>query len=378
MLPRRVTVVLALALALLLAAVAGAQTAPPPEPRASAYLLINPETDEVLAAKAPDRAIPMASLTKMMTAIVSRDRTKLNEQVTVPESAAIGGSTAALVPGETVSVRDLMTGLLVASGNDAAIALAEHAAGTEDRFVALMNRRARSLGLSKTRFSNPHGLDEPGHVSSPRDLIALAEAALADPLIRQTVAERRASVPGANGVGTRSYESKNLLLDIDDEADGVKTGMTDEAGFAIVAHATRPRIETELYLAMIGSPGEQERAADASELLDWGFAQYSRPMLVGPGDVLGEADVLERPGTDIEYAPASPLPATIRVGEPLTQTLVVPSEVSAPLGEGTQIGEVVYEQGGREIGRVSLVTTETVDGPNIWDRVRGAWERVIP
>ena len=179
-------------------------------------------------------------------------------------------------------------------------------------------------------------------------------------------------------MGTRSFESKNLLLDIDEEADGVKTGMTDEAGFAIVAHATRPRIETELYLAMIGSPGEQERAADASALLDWGFAQYSRPMLVGPGDVLGQAEVLERPGADVGYAPASPLPATIRVGEPFTQTLVVPTEVAAPLAEGEKIGEVVYEQEGREIGRVPLVTTEAVEEPSIWDRVRGAWERAIP
>jgi D-alanyl-D-alanine carboxypeptidase (penicillin-binding protein 5/6) len=374
----RATLALAAVFGVLAVSVAGAQTAPPPEPRASAYLLINPETDEVLAAKAPDRAIPMASLTKMMTAIVARDRTTLNERVTVPESAAIGGSTADLVPGETISVRNLMTGLLVASGNDAAIALAEHSAGTENRFVTLMNRRARALDLSKTQFTNPHGLDEPGHVSSPRDLIVLAEAALEDPLIKQAVAERRASIPGPDGVGTRSFESKNLLLDIDEEADGVKTGMTDEAGFAIVAHATRPRIETELYLAMIGSPGEQERAADASALLDWGFAQYSRPMLVGPGDVLGEAEVLERPGADVGYAPASPLPATIRVGEPFTQTLVVPTEVAAPLAEGEEIGEVVYEQEGREIGRVPLVTTEAVEEPSIWDRVRGAWERVIP
>ncbi len=357
---------------------ASGQTSPPPEPRATAYLLVNPDTDEVLAAKAPDRAVPMASLTKMMTAIVARDRTELDEQVTVPESAAIGGSTAELVPGETISVEDLMTGLLVASGNDAALTLAEHAAGSEDRFVAIMNRRARALGLSKTRFSNPHGLDEPGHVSSPRDLIALAEAALEDPLIEQTVAERRASIPGPDGVGTRSYESKNLLLDIDEEADGVKTGMTDEAGFTIVAHATRPRIETELYLAMIGSPGEQERAVDSAALLDWGFAQYSRPVVVGPPDVLGEADVLERPGTEVEYAAAKPLPATIRLGEPLSQRLIVPAQVSAPVDEGEELGEVVYEQDGREVGRVALVATESVGEPSVWDRVRGAWERVTP
>jgi D-alanyl-D-alanine carboxypeptidase (penicillin-binding protein 5/6) len=368
---------IALALVLLVTAVAGAQTAPP-EPRATAYLLINPATDEVLAAKAPDRAVPMASLTKMMTALVARDRTTLDEQVTVSEGAAIGGSTAELVPGEAISVENLMTGLLVASGNDAAIALAEHSADNEARFVALMNRRARSLGLDKTRFVNPHGLDEPGHVSSPRDLITLAEAALEDPLIERTVAERRASIPGPDGVGTRSFESKNLLLDIDDEADGVKTGMTDDAGYTIVAHATRPRIETELYLAMIGSPGEQERAADASALLDWGFAQYSRPVLVAPGDELGEAEVIERPGTEVGYAPAAALPATIRIGEPLTQTLVVPSRVAAPLEEGEEIGEVIYRQDGREVGRVPLVSTEAVDSPGIWDRVRGAWEQVIP
>jgi len=320
----------------------------------------------------------MASLTKMMTAIVVRDRADLDEVVTVPASAAIGGSTAELVPGEEISVRDLLTGLLVASGNDAALALAEHVSGSEEAFVQQMNARARALGLDSTSFANPHGLDAPGHESSSTDLVALAEAALADPLIRRTVAERRASIPGPGGVGTRSFESKNLLLAIDEEADGVKTGMTEDAGYTIVAHASRPRIRTELFLAIVGSPGEQERAVDAERLLDWGFSQYARPVLVRRVDGLGAADVLERPDVEVPYRVAAPVRATIRVGEPIMQELVAPDSVSAPVREGQPLGQVVYRQSGRELGRVDVVAADSVSDPGLWDRVRSAFERLTP
>ncbi len=250
--------------------------AAPPSVNAAAYALVNAATGETLAAKAPQRELPMASTTKIMTALVVLENAELTDRMTVtPEADAIEGSTGLLEAGETLTVRQLLTALLVPSGNDAAVTLAEGVAGSQAGFVALMNQTAQRLGLTETHYANPHGLDAPGHHSSVSDMTALAEVAMRDPVFRAIVSNRRAQIPGPGGVGVRRYESENELLDIDPEADGIKTGMTDGAGYALVAHARRPALGVELYVALIGAPSSDARALDAKRLLDYGFSQYA-------------------------------------------------------------------------------------------------------
>ena len=173
---------------------------------------------------------------------------------------AIEGSTGSLKAGETLTVRELLTALLVPSGNDAAVTLAQGVAGSQAGFVALMNQTAERLGLTETHYANPHGLDGPDHHSSVSDMVALSDEAMRDPVFRAIVSSRRAAHPRARGVGIRRYLSENELLDIDPEADGIKTGMTDGAGYALVAHARRASLGVELYVALIGAPSSYARA----------------------------------------------------------------------------------------------------------------------
>ena len=364
---------------LLLAGVApaGAQTAPP-QPEAASYILVEPRSGTVLTAEDPDRPLPMASITKVMTALVVLERADLDDRYTVPPEALVGGSTADLEAGEQLAVRDLLTGLLVASGNDAAITLAVGLAGSVDAFVELMNARAAELGLAATHFQNPTGLDAPGHLSTAREIVALSRVAMADPLFRELVGARRAAIPGPGGEGLRDLESNNLLLDAYPEADGIKTGMTDRAGYTLAAHAVRPALGIELYLALIGGSSTEGRARDGEALLRWGFAQYARPTLLAPGAVVGRAEVGYRPGVSVSYRVDRGIRPPIRLGLPVTEEIVAPSQVEAPVREGQVLGSLTVRQGGRVLATRRLVAAESVAAPGLLDRIGAGLGALLP
>jgi len=367
-----------------LAALASVISAPvaraaPPTVAATAYILVNPATGETLAQRSPDRELPMASTTKIMTALVVLERADLDDRVIVPAAAAaIEGSSGDLVTGESLSVRDLLTALLVPSGNDAAVALAQGVGGSQAAFVELMNARAARLGLTETHYANPHGLDATGHHSSVSDMARLAEVAMRDPVFRSIVASRRARIPGPGGRGVRVYESENELLDIDPDADGIKTGMTDGAGYALVAHARRSRLGVQLYAALIGAPSSYSRARDAKRLLDWGFSQYASAALVPANAVLGRVPVDGRPGVEVPYRASASLNAPIRLGQAISETLVAPAEVRGPVAAGQVLGTVTLRQGSHVLGRRDLVAAESAAGPGLWDHVRSGVGNLIP
>lgn len=353
--------------------------AAPPTLDATAYILVDPATGETLAQRAPDRKLPMASTTKIMTALVALDRAELDDRITVPPAAeAIGGSTGFLRAGETLTVRDLLTALLVPSGNDAAVALAEGTAGSQAAFVALMNERAASIGLTATRYANPHGLDAPGHHSTVRDMVRLGIVAMRDPVLRQIVGSRTARIPGPFGEGTRVYESENTLLDVDPDADGIKTGMTDGAGYSLMARARRARLGVQLQAAIIGSPSSDARARDAARLLDWGFSQYATATVADAATELGRVPVDGRPGVEVPYRAAAALDAPVRLGVPITQTLVAPAEVRGPVAAGQVLGTVTLTQDGHVLGRRDLVAARAEDGPGLWDHIRSGVGNLIP
>lgn len=231
----------------------------PPAVTAQAAKVVDIDSGQTLYARRPDDPLPPASTAKLMTALVVMQRADLDVAVTVSARAAgTPGSRMGLVTGETLTVRDLLYGLMLPSGNDAAVALAEHVAGSEAAFVRLMNETAVGLGLRSTRFANAHGLDDPKQTSTAGDLVILARAVLGYPLIA-----RIAALPSAQVAG-RSLANTNALLGAYRGADGVKTGTTDEAGECLVASVTRDG--HRLLTVILGS---EDRYADARALLDY-------------------------------------------------------------------------------------------------------------
>lgn len=357
----------------LLAPASALGAGPAPAPQGAAWLLVDGQTGEVLAERAADQPRAMASLTKMMTALVALESGDPDRLVqVVPAAAAVGESSAGLRPGERISVRDLVRALMIGSGNDAGTALAYAVAGSEGEFVVRMNDKAKALGMSRTRFANPHGLDAPGQESSPQDLLVLGREVMKDPFLRRLVAGRAVTIPGPGGQGTRRLESQNDLLSIMPGADGIKTGNTDRAGYTLVAHATSPRLGRELYAVLMGEPDRATRARDAKALLEWGFSNYARPVVVPRGRSVVDVPVQGVPGATVALAPPSPVAATIRVGQPVTMRVSAPSVAPAPVGKGQRLGTLEVRQGDDVVARSALVARAAVGAPGFGDSLRTA------
>lgn len=256
----------------------------PPEPRAGAALLADETTGQVLLEKHARDRRAVASTTKIMTALLVLERCSLDEVVVVSQEAALtGGNRVGLAPGEQVTVLDLLYGLLLNSGNDAATALAEHVAGSVAGFVTLMNVRAQELGLADTHFVNPHGLDAPEHYSTAYDLWLLSREALKNGTFRQIV-----GTPD-HSIGGRHYVNLNQMLTTYPGADGVKTGTTDLAGECLVVSATRQG--HRLIAVVLNSANRYE---DAKSLLDYGFEAYGWLRVRMQGRALNQVKAKER------------------------------------------------------------------------------------
>jgi D-alanyl-D-alanine carboxypeptidase (penicillin-binding protein 5/6) len=248
----------------------------PPSVGAKAALVIDLDSGQTLYAKRPNQPLPPASTAKLMTALLTVQRAGLDERVTIsPRAAATPGSRMGLAAGETMTVRDLLFGLLLPSGNDAAVALAEHVAGDQAAFVRLMNETGAALGLQHTVFANAHGLDDAAQVSTAADLALLARAVFAYPLLAQIVATPTAQVAG------RRLTNTNELLGAYRGADGVKTGTTDGAGECLVASVMRNG--HRLLVVILGST---DRYADARALLDYATAGWQWQSVDLPANAL--------------------------------------------------------------------------------------------
>ena len=340
--------------------VAGATAAPPPV-QAEAYVVENGATGEVLATLDEREHLPIASITKLMTALVALERVGLDETVTVTgRAAAVGESTINLEPGERIAVRDLIQAALIQSANDAANALAVHVAGTVPRFVELMNERAGELGLTDTRFVNPDGLDAPGHVSSARDVTKLARVAMRKPFIRDTV--RLVDVTAAG----RNLHNWNDLLSTFPKLLGVKTGHTDGAGWSQVA-AVRDGGVT-IYATLLGGETREGRNEDLASLLRWGLARYRTVWAIAGGRVYATArTAYDQP--DVRLVAAKPTLRLVRVDRPLVERVVAPIEVELPVRAGQRLGEVQVLDRGEVVARSPLVAAADVPLPDRLDRV---------
>jgi serine-type D-Ala-D-Ala carboxypeptidase (penicillin-binding protein 5/6) len=337
-----------------LAAATPAEAAVEPPPSSAHAVLVATGAGKVLYERNAERKLPMASITKLMTAIVVLERKRPAELMTVRETAAaVGESSVHLRVGEKLSVRDLLAAALIQSANDAAVALAAGTAGEVSEFVGLMNVKAKRLGLTHTHFVRPDGLDVPGHFSSARDVLKLARVAMKKPLVRRLVAMRNATIAGG-----RSLFSWNDLLGRYPGLIGVKTGHTDAAGWCEVAAARRDGVT--IYTVVLGSPSRAQRNADLVRLLAWGQDFFGRLQVISTGHTYATSAIrLEE--DRLPLVAADPVSAVVRVDQPLVETVVAPALVSGPVEAGASLGEVRVSQRGRVVARAPLVAARPVE-----------------
>jgi serine-type D-Ala-D-Ala carboxypeptidase (penicillin-binding protein 5/6) len=353
--------------ALLAVALAGPASAAPPPPALSApqSMLVQPQTGDVLYRKSIDAERPVASTTKLMTALITLERVSLDDVFTaVPYNAAAAESRINLRAGERMTVRDLLRGLLMESANDAAATLAVGVSGSQSAFVRAMNTRARQLGLRHTSYANPIGLDEPGNHSSAADLIKLTRRLRTNAFFRQTVARRALRI--TSGARPRLLENTNELLGQPPGVNGVKTGHTQTAGYVLVASAAQRGVSA--LSVVLGDPNEATRDADTRALLRWGIAQYALLPIVRPDRVAATAKVKYREEDRIELVPARRVLKVVRRGERPVVTLRAEEVLKGPLPQGTRAGLLTVRLRGRVVARVPLVTAQPVPEVGLAER----------
>lgn len=330
------------------------------------------EDGRQLWARDPDERRAMASTTKIMTAIVALEQASLDETVPITgSSVSVGESSAGIRSGERLTVRELLEGLLVKSGNDAAEALAEHVAGTGEAFVEMMNAKAVELGLADTHFANTHGLDAPGHYSSAADLAVLARHAMGIEEFRRIVGLKTVTV-GA-GAGSHELQTSNLLIGTYTGTTGVKTGFTNRAGYCLIASAKRNGIE--LYAVVLGTGSEGSRFVQAKTLLDWGFAHYAPRQIASAEETLGAVPVADYLDAVVPVSVEANL--KVRVfdfdGE-VSSRLSLYESVRAPVKRGDRVGTLTVQQGDRLLAQVPVVATTSVEAPGVFERI---WIAVV-
>jgi serine-type D-Ala-D-Ala carboxypeptidase (penicillin-binding protein 5/6) len=301
-----------------------------------------------------------------MTAYVSLKELPLGQIVeAAPYEAIYGESLLELRPGQRISVRDLLYGLILRSGNDAAYDLALAAAGSESAFVRQMNLRAAALGLSETHYANPIGLDEPGNYSSALDLTALARRLLEESAFARIAASRTALLRSLRP--PRRIETLNDFLAEEPWATGVKTGHTFDAGYVLVGSGQRKGVE--LISAVLGAWTESARDEETERLLDYGFSLYRRHVPIRAGEVLAEARI-RYSGGELPLRAARGVAVGLRRGQRLAVRVGAPEEVEGPLPRGSRLGRVGVLVDGRRVASVPLRAARAVPEASSFDRVR--------
>lgn len=360
-----VAALLVLVAALVAAPRARAQAVP--SLRAPSAILVEPETGDIVFQRKPDARRPIASTTKLMTALVVLERATLSDELTaVRYSPSPAESVAGFRAGERLRVADLMRALLLASANDAAVTLATRVAGSTSAFVRLMNARARQLGLRNTRFANPIGLDAPGNYSSASDLVKIALILRRNAFFRRTVDLPRVTI--RSGDRPRTFLNRNTLVRTVPFATGVKTGHTQKAGYVLVGSATRDGVT--LLSAVLGDPSEAARNADTVALMRYGLRRYRLATAVRRGQPLATAGLRYGDG-EVLLVAAKTVKRTIRLGEKVTFRLAgAPGDLEGPLPKGSRAGTAEIIQRGRPVARVGLLTQSDVAETTLTQRLQ--------
>ena len=329
-------------------------------------ILMDAQTGRVLYEKQADQQSLIASTTKIMTALVVCEQCNVLDRVRIPkEAVGIEGSSMYLREGEVLTVQELLYGLMLHSGNDAAVALAIYCGGTVEGFAQLMNDKAHRLGLENTHFVNPNGLDSPGHYSTARDMAILAAYAMENPIFAQTVSTKTVSI------GDRYLTNHNKLLWQVEGVDGVKTGYTKAAGRILVSSATR--YGRRLIVVTMNDANDW---LDHKKLLETGFAQYSIQKIVEKGTCLGTVEVAGGEAGMVQLLAAEDFSYALRQQEQPQILFTSPGFVYAPVVQGQPAGYAHICLEGRSVGKIPMIYGSTIEQkqtktPTLWERLFG-------
>jgi D-alanyl-D-alanine carboxypeptidase len=353
---------------LLLTPTALAQASHPPGVSAASAILVDGESGRVLFEQNARQERPIASITKLMTALVAvESAASLEEEVTVlPEWTGIEGSSIYLQAGETVTLKTLLYGLLLSSGNDAAAAVAGACAGSEAAFVARMNAKAAQLGMEHTHFSDPSGLGGEDHYSTAYDMALLARACLENETVAAIVSTKSITL------GTRTFTNHNKLLWRYEGCTGMKTGYTQQAGRTLVSSAQRNG--QTLVAVTLCAPDDW---ADHAALFDYGFSAFPQATLCGQGEAVGSVPVRGSLTPFVSAVTAREVVYPLGEGETVQTQVELTGALQAPVEEGTVIGRLSFYLGEEQVAQTDLVAGANVrrdaaQPQTLWEKVR-AW-----
>lgn len=333
---------------------------------AKSAILMEASTGTILFEKASHEALPPASVTKIMTMLLvlealDNGQYTLDDEVSVSEFAAsMGGSQVFLEPNEQMSVHDMLKAVAVASGNDAAVALAEYTAGSHDAFVTKMNERAKQLGMNDTHFVNCNGLDTDGHLTSAHDIALMSRELMRHPKIFEYTTIWMDSLRN----GAFGLVNTNKLVRFYQGATGLKTGSTSVAGFCISATAKRDGMD--LIAVVMGAPTSKERFADASKMLDYGFANYGICNSLVSDDELSPITLKKGVKDTVEIGLADGFSLLMKKAEiaNIEKRITLPESINAPIAKNHKIGTVEFFSNGNSVGKCDIVAKEDIKAEN--------------
>lgn len=352
-----------------------------PAPKVSkAWLVMDYATGQVLAGENIDTPVEPASITKVMTSYViaaemAAGKIKADDPVMMTEhawregGAATDGSYSGFEVNKTAPLVEMEKGMVVQSGNDAAIALAEHVAGSEQAFAQLMNAYAKKIGMKNSHFVNPHGLSAPGHVSTAHDLALLGRALIRDYPVAYSYNKIKEFT-----VGPITQPNRNLLLWRDPSVDGIKTGHTSSAGYCLMASAQRG--DQRLITVVMGDSSENQRAVDSQALLNWGFRFFETHRLYEAGKVLATPKVWKGGADVVQVGVAQPLLVSTPRGkyDRLKATMELPKALVAPIAQGQKLGTVKVTLDGKLVAQAPLVAVAAVEEGGFFKRL---WHELL-
>lgn len=318
---------------------------------AECAILIDAQTGRVLYEKKAEEKSLIASTTKIMTALVICEQTNVLDRVKIPkEAVSIEGSSMYLKEGEVLTVQELLYGLMLQSGNDAAVALAIYCGGTVEGFTELMNDKAHRLGMTQSHFANPNGLDSPGNYSTARDMAILTAYAMQNPIFAQTVSTKTITI------GERCLRNHNKLLWQLEGANGVKTGYTKAAGRILISSVTR--MGRQLIAVTFNAPDDWQ---DHKTLIEDGFSRFTVQQLVRQGQTLGQLELAGGQETSVDLIAAEDFSYSLAQGERVTISLPEAGFAYAPVAEGQEAGFAHILVDGTAVAKVPLVYGATIE-----------------
>ncbi|SNR87161.1 D-alanyl-D-alanine carboxypeptidase (penicillin-binding protein 5/6) [Anaerovirgula multivorans] len=356
----------------------------PFEVDSKAAILMDASTGTILYEKNIHEALPPASVTKIMTMLLAMEaldsnKITLEDKVVISERASsMGGTQIYVEPGEIKTVEDLMKAIAIRSANDAAVAIAEHIAGTEDLFIERMNARAKELGMQNTHFVNTNGLPVEGHVTSAYDIALMSQELLKHKEVHRWLTTWMDTVEvGRKTPSVQELVNTNKLIRTYKGITGIKTGSTSEARYCLSASATRG---SNTFIAVIlSAPTSPIRFSEASKLLDYGFANFNTIKIVEKDGILGTVPVDKGKTLEVPVVSNEDLNVLVKKGEEskVKKEIILPQSVKAPLMKGEKIGEIIVTIDGKEVKKTDIVCAENVEQASIINILSRMFNRMM-